>query len=523
MNTLQRVIAVLSLVVILPTAFYSVYEISSMNKDEEMILQIYQNQLDALLFSGNQYSNDITNGWVKMIESDWLGQENTQIEMSDRILQILQLNPSIISIHITDTSGTQTPTIYSINDQHDHNALNTRFQNLIQNKKPLLERLARYQINGFQKLEPIKHEQDSVNTINLMFILNQTSTPIVCGIELDVLTFIQEALGPKLQTTAEQKFVFSVFRKDNNSIVYSTIDTLTNPSISPKALVRDFWILPDYYLAIDTVGESLDAIVRNRTYTNLALLLILDIILMTGVWLIFRNVKKELHLAQSKSDFVSNVSHEIRTPLALISMFAETLEMGRVKSEEKKHEYYGIITKETARLTGMVNKILSFSQLEANKKNFNFENIELSETIQEVLSTYEFHLKNKGFECSASYNDNLIINADKEAIHEVFVNLIDNAIKYSNGTKKVEVSTGKTTLDAYLRVKDYGVGISKKDQKHIFDKFYRVSSGDLAKSKGTGLGLSLVKQIIDEHNGRLEVESELGKGSTFSVYFPLNN
>ena len=133
-------------------------------------------------------------------------------------------------------------------------------------------------------------------------------------------------------------------------------------------LTKDLWIFPDYSLGIRTQGASLQELVRQRTRTNLYLLVGLDIVLIVAVVLAFRNIKREVQLAQNKTDFVSNVSHEIRTPLALISMFAETLELDRVKSEEKKHEYYSIINKETQRLTGIVNKILNFSQTEAKNR-----------------------------------------------------------------------------------------------------------------------------------------------------------
>ena len=244
-------------------------------------------------------------------------------------------------------------------------------------------------------------------------------------------------------------------------------------------------------------------------------------ILIIAVILVFRNVKKEVQLAQNKADFVSNVSHEIRTPLALISMFAETLEMGRVKSEEKKQEYYGIISKETHRLSGIVNKILNFSQTEANKKTLNIESISLNKSIQDVLTTYDFHLKNKGFEYSFEKTDELFVKADKEAFVEIIINLIDNAIKYSEDKKRIEISTGLENTYGYVAVKDQGIGISSMDQKHIFDKFYRVSSGDLAKSKGTGLGLSLVKQLIEAQQGKITVSSSPGNGSLFTLYFPL--
>jgi two-component system phosphate regulon sensor histidine kinase PhoR len=247
------------------------------------------------------------------------------------------------------------------------------------------------------------------------------------------------------------------------------------------------------------------------------------VVLAAGLFLIFRNIRKELRLAQNKSEFVSNVSHELRTPLALISMFAETLEMGRVRTEEKKMEYYQIIHKETSRLTGIVNKILTFSQMDADKKEFHLQDTDLNEVIRDILDTYSFHLQQKGFTSHLHDGEEpLLVQADREALQEVLINLLDNAIKYSKDRKEIDIFSGKKEDMAFITVQDYGIGISKEDQKQVFDKFFRVSTGDLAKSKGTGLGLSLVKHIIDQHGGKVTVESTPGQGSSFSIFLPLN-
>jgi two-component system phosphate regulon sensor histidine kinase PhoR len=201
-------------------------------------------------------------------------------------------------------------------------------------------------------------------------------------------------------------------------------------------------------------------------------------------------------------------------------MFSETLEMGRVKTEEKKKEYYNIISHETARLSRIVNRILNFSQMEAGKRKYNFVLVQLNEIIEEVFNTYKFHLQNKGFKFTSQPDENIpSIYADKEAVSEAIINIIDNAVKYSRDKKEVDLSTGMMGELVYVKIKDYGIGISSQDQKKIFDKFFRVSSGPVHNTKGTGLGLSLVKQIMDAHKGEITLHSTPGVGSSFILKF----
>jgi two-component system phosphate regulon sensor histidine kinase PhoR len=273
-------------------------------------------------------------------------------------------------------------------------------------------------------------------------------------------------------------------------------------------------------LAIKLKGETIEDLVNQRAKTNLILIIALALILIAGAWLVFRNTKREVELAQVKSEFVSNVSHELRTPLSLISMFAETLEMGRVKSEEKKKEYYSIISQEALRLGKIVNKILSFSKMEAGKRTYNFEEVDLNEIVEQIYDSYRFHLQNNEFEFIFHRHDSpLKIKADSEALSEAIINLLDNAVKYSKDKKRVELLTGEKQESIFLEVTDLGIGIGTEDQKRIFEKFYRVSSGLVHNTKGTGLGLSLVKHIMDAHKGEVTLSSELGNGSTFRLIF----
>jgi len=252
---------------------------------------------------------------------------------------------------------------------------------------------------------------------------------------------------------------------------------------------------------------------------NLALILLLDILFLTGTWYVFRSIKTQIQLAQMRADFISNVSHEIRTPLALISVYIETILLGRLKSD-KLHEYYQVIYQETNRLTGIVNKILNFSKIEEKKYNYNFTSLNLNEIVESVLQRYDYHLKNKSFEVSIELARKLPdILGDREALYEVIMNLIDNAIKYSNDDKFISIKSWEEFGKVVLEVTDKGIGIPENQQKFVFDKFFRVTEGEVQSVRGSGLGLAIVKHIMEGHKASISLFSIPGTGSSFKLVF----
>ncbi|MBL7852425.1 MAG: HAMP domain-containing histidine kinase [Cyclobacteriaceae bacterium] len=523
MNVTRKIALLLAVVFLLPALFFSGYELSSLNKDEAMIQDVYNKQLEAILFSVNQYSDDAINRWIAQVQAGVESRTDSST-LPASIAKLLELNSALTAVFVIDTlAGVPRQNVYTLDDKitRDVTALlkDTSWQD-----PGKIHQLMNYQRSGFQKVEALDGPSPNDEPAQwIVFIIQDAEQkPCVAGTVIQPELFIEDLIGPRLQGIARDQFVLSVIRKSTSAMVYNTVagDTARLPA---EALTKDFWLLPDYALGIRSQGPSLQDVVRDRTLTNMGLLLAVDIILILAVILVYRNIKKEVQLAQNKSDFVSNVSHEIRTPLALISMFAETLEMGRVKSEEKKQEYYGIIHKEAHRLSGIVNKILNFSQAEANKKVFHPVRLHPDTEIREILKTYDFHLANKGFTYTFTGLADLYVRADREAFIETVINLIDNAVKYSGETKRIEITCARSGSTGQIAVRDFGIGISRQDQRHVFDKFYRVSSGNLAGTRGTGLGLSLVKQLMVAQGGDITLESEPGKGSTFTLTFPLES
>lgn len=518
MNSTRRIALLLTLVFLVPALFFSVYEMSSLTKDEKMIQTIYQKQLDAILFSANQYADDVLSGWTSRIENHF-DPSLVQDSVPQRILELLQLNSSLHYIFIKPLEKEQPVKVYGLLDYWT-TKVSDAADSIVENDSVITE-LVRYKRSGFQKISRVNWKSQTAPDLQcLLFVIGEEKMSVV-GLLINADEFIENSLGPQLQKIAQDQFILSVLRADE-STVYTTATRADTVSIA-EAITKDLWILPGYKLGIRTSGTTMQELVRERTRSNMVLLIGLDIILITGVFLVFRNLKREVDLAQNKADFVSNVSHEIRTPLALISMFAETLEMDRAPTQEKKQEYYRIISREAQRLSGIVNKILNFSQTEAKKKTLFPQRLHVDTEMQGILETYHFHLKNKGFEYTYQPAGDLFIKADKEAFTETIINLIDNAMKYSDGTKRIQIIALREEKYACISIRDFGIGISKKDQKYIFDKFYRVPSGDLARTRGTGLGLSLVKQLMDDQGGKIQVSSEPGRGSEFRLYYLLDH
>jgi signal transduction histidine kinase len=267
--------------------------------------------------------------------------------------------------------------------------------------------------------------------------------------------------------------------------------------------------------------RSIEDEVRRLAIVKTGLILLIDLMLAAGLFLVYKNVKRELHLSRLKSDFVANVSHELKTPLALIRLFAETLEMGRVPGEEKARQYYRVINKESQRLTQLINNILDFSRIEAGRKEYRFARADVGRIVHDVLESYRFPIEQQGFTLETEVAEDLpAVEVDKEAVSQALLNLLNNAIKYSPEEKYLKVTARADNGHVAVAVTDRGIGIPKGDHKRIFEKFFRGENSLVHETKGSGLGLSLVRHIAEAHGGSVEVESSPGKGSTFTLLLP---
>ena len=282
-------------------------------------------------------------------------------------------------------------------------------------------------------------------------------------------------------------------------------------------------VFPGLILGIKLRGTTIADISNHLLRNEFLILAALSLLMGGGMLLTYRNVTRELALAKLKSDFVSNVSHELRTPLALIRLYAETLELGRISSSGKQQEYYEIIRKESERLTSLINNILDFSRIESGKKEYSFRETNVADLVRSTLESYRFEIEQNGFQFEQKIDNDLPpLWVDREAIARSLLNLVNNAVKYSANEKYLGVRLYRHTSGVNLEVVDRGIGIPAKEQLKIFEKFYRVGDPLVHNTKGSGLGLSLVQHIVQAHGGEVAVESAPGKGSKFIITLPLH-
>ena len=319
--------------------------------------------------------------------------------------------------------------------------------------------------------------------------------------------------------TGTSPFAMAVTISDENNRVLYSNGTTQNGYLVDSNLDRPF---SNWRAQVGLTNSKLDDLARNGFWHSFGATVLVLLVLLIGIGLTVRATDREARLAQAKSNFVSNVSHELKTPLALISLFSEILELGRVNNEEKKLEYYRIMRHESGRLNKTIDNILDFSKIEAGRKTYNFAPGDVTEVIENVLSSYRYQIVNSGFDISKNMQRDLPpVLIDRDAMAQAISNLVDNAIKYSRDVKQLSITTERRGSNLSIEISDHGIGIPRVEQAKIFDKFYRVGNGLVHDVKGSGLGLSLVTHIVEAHHGTIAVESDVGKGSRFTILLPV--
>jgi two-component system phosphate regulon sensor histidine kinase PhoR len=319
----------------------------------------------------------------------------------------------------------------------------------------------------------------------------------------------------------QDRFYVSIVDFENNGIYGQPIDRSSKYFFEtrfPNTLYK--WmlqILPRNY-------TELELGVRNQRRTNLFFIIVSMSLIYFSLAIIYVHWQRDRQLRQLKEDFIGNVSHELKTPLSLIRMFSEILVTGRVSKEDKKQEYYRIIHSESDRMSRLINNLLDFANLIRGIEYKHFEKTNMSQLVAKALEAYRYEIQKDGFQLNLEADSGIPdLYADPNAITMAFLNLLDNSVKYSGDEKQIEVHVAKNNGFVDLSVMDRGIGIPAHEQQKIFDKFYRGSGPAIRRVRGSGIGLAITKHVAEMHGGEVLVQSEPGKGSTFTLRIPIRN
>jgi two-component system phosphate regulon sensor histidine kinase PhoR len=524
-SPLRKIGLLLLVFAAVPVGVVALAELIALGENERVLREVYDRHVETVLTSINQHVWTVASGWA-----DDLDRRLADADAPDAALAaFIAAHPSVESAFLADT----TASILSLASSSMARALTAEELDL---RPAHAERLRADQASGYRRLLPIPVYEDRPNaTVALAFVTGPGDAIRIAGFVLDAEAYIESELTPKLKEAAQEHSVVGIAVAGD--VRYTEAPTPVgvpspsgfgpNPPPDPERLLagsgvqeRPLWVFPNHTLRIRPADTTIDDIVAGRTRRSLLLVTLLALALAGGAVLLFRTIRRQVELAQAKAVFVQNVSHELRTPLALIRMYAETLDLGRVP-EARQRDYVRTIADEAGRLTRLVNNILNFSRLENGRKEVAAAPFALNGIVEEALALYRFHLDGAGFIVGTDLAEpSPRALGDREATSEALVNLIDNAVKYSEDEKHLAIATGATDGRVWVEVRDRGPGIALREHKRIFDEFYRVPTGTVHNAKGTGLGLALVKRLAEAQGGRITVRSALGAGSTFRLTLP---
>jgi two-component system phosphate regulon sensor histidine kinase PhoR len=260
-------------------------------------------------------------------------------------------------------------------------------------------------------------------------------------------------------------------------------------------------------------SEELATRVENRRLLELAMVVLSCVVIVAGVVVILVAAERQRRMSALKSEFVANVSHELKTPLALVRMFGEMLQSGRVASDQKRAEYLEIIVRESERLSSLIENVLDFAKVERGKGGYDFAEGDVGEAVSRAANIYRYRAERERVALDVRVEANLPrARIDERAIQLAVINLVDNALKYAPDGEVITLEARRAGSNVEIRVIDRGPGVLPDDRQRIFERFVRGDTSSRGNVRGSGIGLALVKHIAESHGGRAWVESDAGAG-----------
>lgn len=312
-----------------------------------------------------------------------------------------------------------------------------------------------------------------------------------------------------------RKFISMFGKSTEDYIGYLYYDVLENEEI--HRVIQDLFLQEAHVKELFSTKSSQE--LRNY-YEIVGAPIFNERNMLKGAVLVIYDITEFKQLEVMRKDFVANVSHELKTPITSIRGFAETLLDGAQEDEKAREHFLEIIFKESKRIQLLIDDLLILSKIEKDEPQLNLETFYVKDLIYELLPLFTQRAKQGAIELQQSIDDEAVLEADKDKIKQVLLNIFMNAINYTPAGGKVFISVQDQPTEVLIEITDTGIGIEKEALPRIFERFYRVDKDRSRETGGTGLGLAIVKHIIEAHRGTIEVQSEVGKGSTFSIYLP---
>jgi signal transduction histidine kinase/tetratricopeptide (TPR) repeat protein len=481
-------------------AAYQLYEIAREKKEEEeslnILLKLYK-QLREGVWPVNEPTYDF---YIKEIESILNSKEGKFPEIQESF---------------TDIQKQQSP--------YKHTLI---FTDLLEKDiiPKIKEKLSQYQSKG-----AVGPERLLVPSATDFFLVSYITLPdfqsgqAFYGGFCRNLILLKNQIMPKVleDIMKDSGLDLKIVDESDQSVKSGKVESTSGESL---ALAFRIFPLPWKLLVSHPEIKALENSARREIFFYGFLLAVIVALMLLGAVLIARDISRETEATRLKTEFVNNISHELKTPLTLIRLYGETLQRKENLTTEEKKDCYEIITKESERLSHLINNVLDFSRIEMGRKEFDFKKGYLQDVIRDTLESYRYHLEKKGFAIRSNIARDLPeMSFDGEAIASVLINLLSNAMKFSPDEKEVTVKLFRDNENAILQVGDKGIGIPQREIPKVFERFYQSENGITSETRGSGLGLTLVKNITESHNGKIQVESELGKGSIFSVILPITD
>lgn len=392
----------------------------------------------------------------------------------------------------------------------------------------LSRKLIRASLDGLFYSTQVRYLSDSIDgkpfLLAYLYLPDASGTLVagLVGFEIDLVEMSHALLPQVLQELELSPNVSLSLVDATGQNVVGEEDSLSNPDVVTANLgvPFDFWSL-----ALHTHGQTES--VRNldfRTKVFLYLVLLLLVTLFVGAFAVVRGLRRESRLANLKTSFVSSVSHELRTPLTAIRMFSEILEESEERSSPtERKEYLQTIRRECDRLQRLIDQVLDFARSERRTRKYRFEFEEIGSLVRSVAEDFRAQAEADGFEYVVEIDPHLPeLRVDRDAIRQMLLNLLANAVQYSETDRSITVRAFRESDRIGVQVEDRGIGIESHERDRIFEDFYRGDSRLSGRHGGVGLGLALVRRIAEAHHAQVQVSSQSGQGSTFTVWLPLS-